>query len=189
MGENLMSRTKRKTFYDYQPSRRDSSIENWTGYRGKTIERDRYLNGRDGVSGYYGEPCSKSPNGYNRWNDRDGNSSRWCKRGAAKVIRNRYKKMIREELRIIDAVDDEVIYRNRPNGEKLSRKESWNRWEKKFNSRFHTNHPKEDTVSIRNIKIEISLLKKTQVAKSLKDSINNEIEFYENELTKLRLKS
>lgn len=181
-----MSRTTRKTFYDNQPSRRVSRIEEWTGYRGKTTSRDRYLNGYDGVRGTFGEPCSKSPKGYNRWNDREG-ASKWAKRGASKVLRNRIKRTIREELRVIDAMDDEQIYRSKPNGDKLSRKESWDNWTARYN-RFTINLPKEDTDSIRNLKIEISLLKKANVAPSLKASIDAEIDFYEKEIAKLRMK-
>lgn len=105
-----MSRTTRKTFYDNQPSLRVSRIEEWTGYRGKTTSRDRYLNGYDGVRGTFGEPCSKSPNGYDRWNDREG-ASKWAKRGASKVMRNRFKRAIREEVRLLDAADDEIVTR------------------------------------------------------------------------------
>lgn len=107
-----MSRTTRKTFYDIRPGLRRENIQEWTGYRGKTIERDRYINGRDGVRGSFGEPFGDSPKGFEPWCDREGNS-RWAKRGAARVIRNRYKKIIREEVRLLEAGDDEVIYRRR----------------------------------------------------------------------------
>lgn len=129
-----MSRTKRKTFYDDKPSRRIRDAEDWWSYRGRAIERDRYLNGRDGVEGSYGDPSSNGPKGYCCWGDRTGPNSRWCKRGAARVIRNRYKKFIREELRLLEAGDDEVVY-TKTNGKKTMtrqqrleiRREAYNR--------------------------------------------------------------
>lgn len=114
-----MSRTKRKTFYDDNPGRRLRDAEDWWSYRGKDKERDKYFNGRDGVRGVYGEPCSKSPKGYCGWCDHGGPNSRWAKRGAARAIRNRYKKFIREEVRLLEVGDDEVVYKRGGPGKKL----------------------------------------------------------------------
>ena len=105
-----MSRTNRKTFYDIHPGRRERDDLDWWSYRGRDKERDKYFNGRDGVRGSFGEPCSSSPKGYDRWNDREG-ASKWAKRGASKVMRNRFKRSIREEVRLLDAEDDEIVTR------------------------------------------------------------------------------
>ena len=193
-----MSRTKRKTFYDDNPGRRLRDAEDWWSYRGRDKERDKYFNGRDGAHGGYSEPCSKSPHGYNTWCDHSGNS-RWAKRAAARVIRNRYKKFVLEEVRLLEVGDDEVVYKRGGPGKKMPREERYRlrneRQRERFEVRRQTNL--DSNISVRDLlrrcrldcevkmlKIQLKAIYNTWVDASLLASLQAEADVLEEKIAR-----
>ena len=71
----------------------------YINYRKFSINRNKWLNGYDGVYHDIGMPRNNSPRGYDRWDEVGRSNRRWAKRGAAKVIRRRFKKEIAAILR------------------------------------------------------------------------------------------
>lgn len=57
-------------------------------------QRCKWLHGYDGVNHDIGTPIKNSPRGFDRWGEVSSGNRRWAKRGAAKVIRRRFKKEI-----------------------------------------------------------------------------------------------
>lgn len=200
-----MSRTNRKTFYNYySPRMRQRVAEDWFEGRGP-IERDPYFNGRDGVRGTWHGESSRGPKGYCGWDDHDGDDSRWAKRGAAKVIRRRGVKLIKQELDIMEAGDDEEVFRyyRRTRIDKALRDAAYRAKRDARMCGWHNNYVKRsaplsaDEVRgilksfkmrsrIEELERQLLDLKNTIVHKSMQDSKDHAIEVMENKIKNMR---